>query len=74
MLTNPHALTPPFGEAPHRLHDSPAAAVLVGLAPATLEVDRCRRRLGLSWLKVGRRVLYRESDLLAFMDRCAAKA
>jgi hypothetical protein len=71
---NPHKLDPPFGQAPNRMHDSPTAARLIGLAPGTLEVDRTRRRLGLGWFKVGRRVAYKESDLLAFLDRCAVEA
>lgn len=63
-------LSPPFGADPNRMHDSPTAARLVGLAPATLEVDRCRRRLKIAHYKAGRKILYRESDLMAFLASC----
>ena len=63
-------LTPPFGEVPYRLHETPVAAALLGLSPKTLEVERCRRRIRLSYVKMGRRVMYREADLLAFINAC----
>jgi hypothetical protein len=63
-------LIPPFGQSPNRLHDTPTAAVLIGIAPASLELDRSRRRLGISHYKIGRVARYRESDLLAFLERC----
>jgi hypothetical protein len=62
-------LAPPFGEAPNRMHDTRVAAACLGLATASLEVDRCRRRWKIPHFKIGGRVLYRESDLLAFLDR-----
>jgi len=54
---------------PLELLDTNAAARLLGLAPASLEVDRCRHRLRIPYLKLGRRVLYKRADLLAFIDR-----
>ena len=63
-------LNPPFGMCPNRMHDTPSAAVCVGLAPATLEVERCRRRLKINYHRCGRKILYKESDLLAFLDSC----
>jgi len=68
------ALTPPFGECPSRMHATPAAASCIGVAPASLELDRVRRRLLIPYHKVGRSVLYRESDLMAFLDRCRVEA
>lgn len=63
-------LNPPFGMSPNRLHTTPSAAAHVGLATATLEVDRCRRRLNIVYCKVGRKVLYKEADLVAFLEQC----
>lgn len=39
------------------------AAALLGCAKATLNVDRCRRRWGVPFVRVGRLVRYRPSDL-----------
>ena len=63
-------LHPPFGECPQRMHDTPSAAACLGVAASSLEVDRCRRRWCIPTIRIGRRVLYRESDLLAFVNRC----
>lgn len=63
-------LNPPFGLCPNRMHDTPSAAACIGLAPATMEVERCRRRLKIPHHKIGRKVMYKESDLLAFLDSC----
>jgi hypothetical protein len=49
------------------------AAALIGVARSSLEVDRCRRRWRIDHVKIGRKILYREADLLAFIDRCAVK-
>jgi len=64
------AIAPPFGECPTRLHSTPAAASCIGVASASLELDRVRKRLRIPYHKVGRSVLYREADLMAFLDRC----
>ena len=63
-------LTPPFGMSPNRMHDTPSAAACIGLAPSTMEVERCRRRLKIAHHKIGRKVMYRESDLIAFLAGC----
>jgi hypothetical protein len=44
------------------------AASLLHMAPATLAIWRCRKRYDLAYLKVGRKVLYRRSDLEAFLQ------
>jgi len=49
--------------------DTRAAAKLLGVAAASLEVDRCRHRWRIPYVKFGGRVLYRRGDLLAFLDR-----
>ena len=70
IAADPAKLDPPLGTCPHRLHLTPMAAAIVGLAPSTMEVERCRRRLKIAYCKVGRRVQYKEADLLAYLDRC----
>ena len=69
-VLRPVTLNPPFGLCPNRMHDTPSAAACIGLAVATLEVERCRRRLKIDHYKIGRKVMYKESDLLAFLDSC----
>ena len=63
-------LYPRFGECPNRNHETPMAAAIICSTPTSLEAERCRRRLKIPTIRVGRKVLYRESDLLAFLDRC----
>ena len=63
-------LNPPFGMCPSRMHDTPSAAACIGLAPATLELERGRKRLKIAHHKIGRKVAYKESDLMAFLDSC----
>lgn len=45
------------------------AAAYLGVKPRSLEVWRCVGRYGLPYLKVGRLVRYRQSDLDAFLER-----
>ena len=63
-------LSPPFGSSPYRNHETPMAAAALSSTPKTLEAERCRRRWKIPTIRVGRKVLYREADLLAFLDRC----
>jgi len=51
------------------LLDEQAAAALLTVAPGTLGVWRSTGRYGLPFLKVGRNVRYRRSDLLAWLER-----
>jgi excisionase family DNA binding protein len=48
--------------------DTREAAEYVGLSPATLVTDRCTRRMKIPHLKLGKRVLYRQSDLDAWIE------
>ena len=41
------------------------AAAFLGLSPTTLEKDRSTRTLGVPFVKIGRSVTYRRSDLEA---------
>ena len=63
-------LSPPFGELPNRIHATPMAAAILGSTPKSMEAERCRRRYKIPTIRIGRRVSYREADLLAFLDRC----
>ena len=49
------------------LLDTAAAAAYLGVAVATLETWRCTQRYALKYVKVGRYVRYRQSDLDAFI-------
>ncbi len=53
--------------APELLDTDPAANYL-GIKPHTLEVWRTSGRYGLPFVKVGRRVKYRRTDLDHFLD------
>jgi hypothetical protein len=62
-------LVPAFGECLNRLHDNQTAARLIGVSPATLATDRsARRQLRVPYLRLGTKIAYRESDLLAWLD------
>ena len=49
--------------------DTRAAASYLGLAPATLEIWRSTGRYDLPYMKIGRCVRYRRSDLDTFLQR-----
>lgn len=51
------------------LLDERAAAVVLDVTPGTLSVWRSTGRYALPFLKVGRNVRYRRSDLLAWLDK-----
>ena len=44
------------------------AAEILGVTPGTLSVWRCTRRYPLAYVKVGRAVRYRLTDIEAFMQ------
>jgi hypothetical protein len=51
-----------------RLVDEVEAASILGMKPQTLSVWRSTGRYALRFVKVGRLVRYRVSDLLAFVE------
>jgi predicted DNA-binding transcriptional regulator AlpA len=51
------------------LNDSNETANQLRIAPETLAVWRCTKRYDLPWVKVGRRVFYRQSDIEAFIAK-----
>jgi len=56
-------------QASKELLDERAAAALLDVTPGTLSVWRSTGRYALPFLKVGRKVRYRQSDLLAWLDK-----
>ena len=54
--------------ATHRNLASEAAAEYLGVKPQTLAVWRCTGRYEIPYLKVGRKIMYRLSDLDAWLD------
>lgn len=51
------------------LLDEKSAAAVLDVTPGTLSVWRSTGRYSLPFLKVGRKVRYRHSDLLAWLER-----
>ena len=56
-------------QANKELLDDRAAAAVLDVTPGTLSVWRSTGRYALPFLKVGRKVLYRHSDLLAWLEK-----
>ncbi|MGA2061053.1 MAG: helix-turn-helix domain-containing protein [Thermoguttaceae bacterium] len=50
------------------LVDEKQASEILGLAPGTLSVWRCTKRYDLPFVKVGRSIRYRISDLERFLE------
>jgi excisionase family DNA binding protein len=48
---------------------SDQAAAYIGISPGTLEVWRCTKRYQIPFIKVGRLVRYRKSELDSFLDK-----
>ena len=56
-------------QASKELLDDKAAAAVLDVTPGTLSVWRSTGRYELPFLKVGRKVRYRRSDLLDWLDK-----
>ncbi len=56
-------------ELPVLLNPSQAAHLLGGVTSATLAVWRYKKKRDLKWHKIGRRVFYKESEILDFIAR-----
>lgn len=54
--------------APSDLLDEKPAAEFLDVSPGTLSVWRCTGRYALPFIKVGRRVKYRRTDLIAWLE------
>lgn len=44
------------------------AAIAIDVSPGTLSVWRCTGRYSLPFIKIGRKVRYRRSDLIAWLE------
>ena len=44
------------------------AAEFLGVSPDTLAVWRCTRRYAIPYIKIGRRVMYDEADLVDWLE------
>lgn len=47
------------------------AAAFLGVSPQSLNVWRCTKRYPLPYIKIGRMIRYRYSDLVAFLEQHA---
>lgn len=56
-----------------RLLTRDEAATILGLRPHTLTIWKCRGHNDLPWVKVGRRVMYKKSDVDAYIEKRARK-
>ena len=59
----------PIIQANKELLDDHAAAAILDVTPGTLSVWRSTGRYALPFLKVGRKVRYRHSDLMAWLEK-----
>ena len=58
-----------IAQASKELLDDKAAAAVLDVTPGTLSVWRSTGRYALPFLKIGRKVRYRRSDLLAWLEK-----
>ena len=49
-------------------------AELLGIEESTLATWRCKQRYPLRYIKLGKLIRYKKSDVLAFIDSCARAA
>lgn len=50
------------------LVDTQTTSEILGVKPETLVVWRCTKRYDLPYVKIGRKVFYRESDIKKFIE------
>jgi hypothetical protein len=53
---------------PEKLLTSNQAADFLGISHGTLDVWRCNKRYSIPYIKIGRLVKYKMSDLINFLD------
>ena len=54
--------------------NSSEAAAYLGIRPATLKTWRCTRKVQIPFVKIGDRVVYRQTDLDRFLDANTVQA
>jgi hypothetical protein len=50
------------------LLDTKEAAAFLRLKPSTLNADRVTRRIGIPYMRIGRRIVYHRDDLANFAE------
>ena len=55
-------------QQPNSLLSRTEAASFLKVSPQTLAAWACNKRVNLPYIKIGRRVAYRQDDLIAFVD------
>ena len=55
-------------DTPQSYLSTEEAARFLGCSPATLNADRCRRRWGVPFLRLGRRIVYDAAALRAWLE------
>jgi hypothetical protein len=65
--TTVHTSTPGFDD-PNELLTNHVAAKIIGVTAHTLDVWRITNRYGLPYIRVGRKIRYRRSDLVAWLE------
>ncbi len=68
MHTKPTNGTPAILKQQTTLFDTDTAAAYLDVTPRTLEVWRCVKRHAIPYIKVGRLVKYRQSDLDVWLE------
>jgi hypothetical protein len=53
---------------PSALLNEKQVAEVLGVPPGTLNMWRCQRRVPLPWIKLGKQVRYRVSDIKTFLE------
>jgi predicted DNA-binding transcriptional regulator AlpA len=56
-----------------RLVSVPEASQILGLKEYSFYDARMRQRLGLPQVRIGKGILFRESDILALIERCTER-
>lgn len=67
-MSNVTAISPPARDPNYALLDNKQAAEFIGMSIKSLDKDRCVGHLGIPFVKLGRAVRYRESDLKSWID------
>lgn len=67
-MQNVHLFQQAQAESQSKLLDNQQAAAFLGLRESTLNKDRCVKQLGIPFVKIGRTVRYRQTDLDSFVN------
>ena len=59
---------------PDPLYTNAGAAEYIGVSGVSLEKDRWKRQYGIPFLRIGKAIRYRKSDLDAFLASCVCRS